>query len=238
MWLQWSCLIAALLFFTSNVGAEQEPKIIASVLLAPFDVKEESELLKPVQSQEAKTELSIVEGGAKKEKKENYCLKIKTSVPSAKPRFQQTMLFLPEEKQDWRGFDRIEIWAKGDGLATEPWGGEFSLVIIDKDGEVWQWTIWWDRQQEKWKKLSIPLVAPPAEKPVQQNPWPSPGEKPKQFFCIPPWEKVQNGKLDLEKIEQVWFKTLTTEDWCSRGYEDFTLYLDELALVKIDVKTK
>ena len=145
-------------------------------------------------------------------------LKINSNVPMASPRYEQIMFLFPP--QDWTVYgDFIELWIKGDGIEQEPWGGEFSISLIEggsKEDEIWQSTRWIDRKGS-WKKITISLTGS-----GQGNPW-----QHAEDFVVPDWEKLQNGVLDKNKIKGVMIKSLTTEESVSK-YSNFTVWVDHL----------
>lgn len=146
-------------------------------------------------------------------------LKIESNVPLVNPRYEQIMYIFPAA-QDWTVYgDFIEIWVKGDDIEQEPWGGEFSICLIDsgsKEDEIWQSTRWIDRKGA-WKKITISLTGN-----GQGNPW-----QHAEDFVIPEWEKVQNGVLDKNKIKGVMIKSLTTEESAGK-YPSLAIYVDHL----------
>jgi hypothetical protein len=81
-------------------------------------------------------------------------------------------------------------------------------------------------EKKTWHKIAANLVqGVPSEKP-QDNPWFHGYD-----FVIPPWEEVQNGILNLNKIKGVYIGSLTTNEVVSE-YPDYTIWADNLVLSK------
>ncbi len=108
------------------------------------------------------------------------------------------------EPLDLSQYTSITIQARGDGISEAPYGGEFSIVLVDAAGDVeenWQSTRWLARDGG-WVNFVVELKGE-----GQGNPWGHPSD-----FIIPDWsQQIENGQLDLEKIVAIQIKSNTTD---------------------------
>ncbi len=207
---------------SNALTSSEQPKTPPIVSIDEFEYKNNDDIKKTwvaISSKDAKVDLSSDSAISSDLNFESTkSLKIESNVPTANPRYEQIMyIFSPE---DWTTHGTsIEIWVKGDGIEQEPWGGEFSICLIDggsKEDEIWQSTRWIDRK-DIWKKITISLTGS-----GQGDPWKHPDD-----FVIPVWEKVRNGVLDKNKIKGIMIKSLTTEEVAGK-YPGFTVWVDHL----------
>lgn len=159
-------------------------------------------------------------------------LRISSYVPCATERFGQTTGFFINGPLDLSHYNALQLWLRGDQLNEPPYGGEFSVVVIDDDNEPWQSTRWLDRVNANgpdsgWITVTIALTNTGQ---VLDSPWHHPTD-----FVIPTWEagQVGNGILDLNGVRGVWIKSLTTQEDCAT-YPDFTVWVDEVTVTRSD----
>jgi endo-1,4-beta-xylanase len=128
-----------------------------------------------------------------------------------------------DSPQDWTDAISLTISARGDGLADEPYGGEFSVILWDSAGtaeEQWRSTRFLERATG-WQTFTMTLVGA-----GQGNAWEHPDD-----FVIPSWETPQNGTLDLDSISRIGIEASTTIDDCEQ-HPAMSAWVDTIALIE------
>jgi hypothetical protein len=156
-------------------------------------------------------------------------LHIHTHTPCTAPRFEQVTNFLLGGGVDLTDYITLELWAGGDLLDAPPYGGEFSIVLEDKDGECWQSTRWLGRT------IQGTEYAPCGMEPVRlsltsyftdpsANPWHHPVD-----FVLADEGAAGNKQLDRDWIQSITLKTLTTDEYCAT-HPDYDVWIDHLTV--------
>lgn len=155
-------------------------------------------------------------------------LHIHTSIPCTQPRYEQVTNFLLGGGVDLSAYNSLELWAGGDLLNQPPYGGEFSIVIEDEDGEFWQSTRWLGRTIQgleyapsKLEPVRLSLVSYIPD--PSQNPW----FHPVDFVLTQAGNTSGNHQLDRKWIRGITLKTLTTNERCQTT-PDFDVWVDHL----------
>ena len=157
-------------------------------------------------------------------------LRIESHVPYTTGRYMQVVAPFCES-QDWRGYDGLEIWVRGDGGDAPPGGGEFSIVLVDASSpagdEIWQSTRWVNRA-DPWTRIDVALTGTTTlSDVVVADPWDHPRD-----FVIPEWEKDRwrDGVLDVSAIREIWIKSLTVVA-DSLDYPALAVWVDDATLL-------
>lgn len=153
-------------------------------------------------------------------------LKIESNIPCASGGLATASNYLLGGPYDLRGYRSLNLRIRGDQVNASPYGGEFSVILIDKDGEKWQATRWLDRTSgsnapstyNRWDWAKISLTASTADR----EPWYHPAD-----FVIPEWETVHNGVLDLDQVQAIVVRSRTTDTDCAH-YPRQVAWIDQL----------
>ena len=147
-------------------------------------------------------------------------MEVQSNVPLSSRRYTQVCTTFLNGPLDFSPYANLEIWVRGDGNNTPPYGGEFSIILIEAGSkEKWQSTRWLARTHPWSQPIAIRLSGS-----GQGNPWDHPSD-----FVVPNWEPLQDGVLNLAAIEAVCIKALTT-DQAASAHPNFTVWVDNLRL--------
>jgi len=156
-------------------------------------------------------------------------LRIHTYTPCAEPRFEQVTNYLLGGGIDLTDYTTLELWAGGELSNTLPYGGEFSVVLEDRDGERWQSTRWLGRtiQGAEYvpyglEPVRISLTSFVTD--TSENPWYHPMK-----FVLTDEITTGNKHLDRDWIQSITLKTLTTDEYCE-DYPNYDVWVDYLAV--------
>jgi hypothetical protein len=154
-------------------------------------------------------------------------LHIHTQTPCASPRFEQVTNNLLGGGVDLTAYQSLTLWAGSDLRNEPPYGGEFTVVVEDKDGELWQSTRWLGRtiQGAEYataglEPVKISLTSFVAD--TDATPWHHPAD-----FVLTDNGRVGNRVLDRDLIRSITLKTLTTDEYCAT-YPGFDVWVDRL----------